>query len=101
MAFPFAAISPSPHRILLLFGARIVPESVAYSFGTVFLYLLSGKHIPPSHASAIKHNLESLPMYAFPVAAILMGALSGLFGIGGGLLLNPIFLHIGLPPQVH
>ncbi|KAF3334592.1 putative serine/threonine-protein kinase [Carex littledalei] len=29
---------------------RIVPESVAYSFGTVLLDLLSGKHIPPSHA---------------------------------------------------
>ncbi|KAJ3705382.1 hypothetical protein LUZ61_009087 [Rhynchospora tenuis] len=50
-------------------------------------------------ASVIKHNLESLPMYVFPVAAILTGVLSGLFGIGGGLLLNPVFLQIGVPPQ--
>ncbi|WVZ24539.1 hypothetical protein V8G54_003083 [Vigna mungo] len=29
---------------------RIIPESVVYSYGTVLLDLLSGKHIPPSHA---------------------------------------------------
>lgn len=29
---------------------RVIPESVAYSYGTVLLDLLSGKHIPPSHA---------------------------------------------------
>ncbi|KAJ4971372.1 hypothetical protein NE237_004471 [Protea cynaroides] len=29
---------------------RVTPESVVYSFGTILLDLLSGKHIPPSHA---------------------------------------------------
>ncbi|XP_073045292.1 serine/threonine-protein kinase BSK2-like [Primulina eburnea] len=29
---------------------RVIPESVIYSYGTVLLDLLSGKHIPPSHA---------------------------------------------------
>ncbi|CAL0313677.1 unnamed protein product [Lupinus luteus] len=29
---------------------RIIPESVIFSYGTVLLDLLSGKHIPPSHA---------------------------------------------------
>eukprot|EP00256_Glycine_max_P052007 XP_014618213.1 uncharacterized protein LOC102665078 [Glycine max] len=28
---------------------RIIPESVIYSYGTILLDLLSGKHIPPSH----------------------------------------------------
>ncbi|EXB30487.1 putative serine/threonine-protein kinase [Morus notabilis] len=28
---------------------RVTPESVVYSFGTLLLDLLSGKHIPPSH----------------------------------------------------
>ncbi|RID44445.1 hypothetical protein BRARA_I01237 [Brassica rapa] len=29
---------------------RVTPESVMYSYGTLLLDLLSGKHIPPSHA---------------------------------------------------
>ncbi|KAF1871362.1 hypothetical protein Lal_00020155 [Lupinus albus] len=33
---------------------RVTPESVIFSFGTVLLDLLSGKHIPPSHASMAK-----------------------------------------------
>ncbi|XP_073025457.1 serine/threonine-protein kinase BSK2-like [Primulina eburnea] len=33
-----------------LFSGRVIPESVVYSYGTVLLDLLSGKHIPPSHA---------------------------------------------------
>ncbi|MBA0830606.1 hypothetical protein Goarm_015127, partial [Gossypium armourianum] len=31
-------------------SGRVTPESVIYSFGTLLLDLLSGKHIPPSHA---------------------------------------------------
>lgn len=30
-------------------AGRVTPESVVYSFGTLLLDLLSGKHIPPSH----------------------------------------------------
>nr|POE68721.1 putative serine/threonine-protein kinase [Quercus suber] len=37
-------------RVSLLSGGRVIPESVVYSYGTVLLDLLSGKHIPPSHA---------------------------------------------------
>ncbi|KAL0347449.1 UNVERIFIED_CONTAM: Serine/threonine-protein kinase BSK1 [Sesamum calycinum] len=31
-------------------NGRVTPESVVFSFGTVLLDLLSGKHIPPTHA---------------------------------------------------
>ncbi|CAI0470392.1 unnamed protein product [Linum tenue] len=41
---------------------RIMPESVIYSFGTLLLDLLSGKHIPPSHALDLirDRNLQML-----------------------------------------
>lgn len=35
--------------ISLHLAGRVTPESVVYSFGTLLLDLLSGKHIPPSH----------------------------------------------------
>lgn len=33
----------------MYFVGRVTPESVIFSFGTVLLDLLSGKHIPPTH----------------------------------------------------
>ncbi|CAL8122746.1 unnamed protein product [Prunus armeniaca] len=41
---------------------RVTPESVIYSFGTLLLDLLSGKHIPPSHALDLirDRNLQML-----------------------------------------
>lgn len=48
----------------------------------------------------MKSRLNAVPAYVFPVAALLTGVMSGLFGIGGGLLLNPVFYHIGVPPKV-
>ncbi|KAK1667877.1 hypothetical protein QYE76_056036 [Lolium multiflorum] len=48
---------------------------------------------------SVKSRLDALPVYVFPVAALLTGVMSGLFGIGGGLLLNPVLLQIGVPPK--
>ncbi|XP_076925807.1 serine/threonine-protein kinase BSK7-like [Bidens hawaiensis] len=41
---------------------RVTPESVMYSFGALLLDLLSGKHIPPSHALDLirDRNLQML-----------------------------------------
>ncbi|XP_020977405.1 probable serine/threonine-protein kinase BSK3 isoform X2 [Arachis ipaensis] len=41
---------------------RVTPESVIYSFGTLLLDILSGKHIPPSHALDLirDRNLQML-----------------------------------------
>ncbi|OWM83659.1 serine/threonine-protein kinase BSK2 [Punica granatum] len=39
---------------------RVIPESVIYSYGTVLLDLLSGKHIPPSHALDLIRGKNSL-----------------------------------------
>ncbi|KAH1265931.1 Serine/threonine-protein kinase BSK6 [Glycine max] len=37
-------------KIFRMFVCRVTPQSVVYSFGTLLLDLLSGKHIPPSLA---------------------------------------------------
>ncbi|CAA6671913.1 unnamed protein product [Spirodela intermedia] len=41
-------------------------------------------------AGARTTGAERLPKIIFPVAALLAGVLGGLFGIGGGLLMNPV-----------
>lgn len=35
--------------LVLNSAGKVIPESVIYSYGTVLLDLLSGKHIPPGH----------------------------------------------------
>ncbi|XP_059661333.1 sulfite exporter TauE/SafE family protein 2-like [Cornus florida] len=36
----------------------------------------------------------------FPVMALLAGILGGLFGIGGGMLISPLLLQVGISPEV-
>lgn len=43
----------------LWLAGRVTQESVVYSFGTLLLDLLSGKHIPPSHVSSMYPFLYS------------------------------------------
>lgn len=35
------------------------------------------------------------------LCGILAGVVGGLLGLGGGFILGPLFLELGLPPQVH
>ncbi|KAL2537860.1 putative serine/threonine-protein kinase [Forsythia ovata] len=43
-------------------NGRVTKESVIYSFGTVLLDLLSGKHIPPSHALDMISGKNVIPL---------------------------------------
>lgn len=36
----------------------------------------------------------------FPVMALLAGMLGGVFGIGGGMLISPLLLHVGIAPEI-
>lgn len=36
----------------------------------------------------------------FPLMALLAGILGGVFGIGGGMLISPLLLHVGIAPEV-
>ena len=40
-----------------------------------------------------------LILYSF--IGLFAGVLGGMLGLGGGFILNPVFLEIGIPPQVH
>lgn len=39
-------------------------------------------------------------MLIFPVMALLAGMLGGVFGIGGGMLISPLLLQVGIAPEV-
>lgn len=45
-------------KMCFRFIGRVTPESVIYSFGTLLLDLLSGKHIPPSHVRIHVHTFH-------------------------------------------
>ncbi|XP_022760103.1 probable serine/threonine-protein kinase At5g41260 isoform X4 [Durio zibethinus] len=56
---------------------RVTPESVMYSFGTLLLDLLSGKHIPPSHVPShvlmgILHGADAVPLSPLGEACLRM-----------------------------
>lgn len=36
----------------------------------------------------------------FPMMALLAGILGGVFGIGGGMLISPLLLQVGVTPEV-
>lgn len=37
----------------------------------------------------------------FPVMALLAGMLGGVFGIGGGMLISPLLIQVGVAPKVN
>nr|BAJ91101.1 predicted protein [Hordeum vulgare subsp. vulgare] len=95
---------------------RIKPCGIAYWLATVsqvpfavaftayIIYAKRKKQATHHHEDGKAHSSvhtksETLPALALPLAAFVTGSLSGLFGIGGGLLLNPVLLQIGIPPQ--
>lgn len=43
---------------------------------------------------------NSATLRRFPVTALLAGVTAGLLGIGGGMVIGPLFLSIGMEPQV-
>ncbi|XP_015698332.1 sulfite exporter TauE/SafE family protein 2-like [Oryza brachyantha] len=76
---------------------------IAVAFTACIVHQKRKSHTQNSQESdqaiSVKSKLEALPVYVFPIAALLTGVMSGLFGIGGGLLLNPVLLQIGVPPK--
>ncbi|VFQ81697.1 unnamed protein product [Cuscuta campestris] len=38
--------------------------------------------------------------FLFPVMALMAGVLGGVFGVGGGMLISPLLIQLGIPPQI-
>uniref|UniRef100_A0A1J3ITB9 Sulfite exporter TauE/SafE family protein 5 n=1 Tax=Noccaea caerulescens TaxID=107243 RepID=A0A1J3ITB9_NOCCA len=45
-------------------------------------------------------RLDPSTRLMFPVMSFLAGLLGGIFGIGGGMLISPLLLQAGIPPQI-
>ena len=58
--FLLVTLSSEIIGIFCFSAGRVTPESVMYSFGTLLLDLLSGKHIPPSHVILLPANFISI-----------------------------------------
>lgn len=75
-----------------------IPVAVGVtSFQAVSLY--KGKRKIASKGEAGTHwKVEKLVIYS--AIGILAGIIGGMLGLGGGFILGPVFLEIGIPPQV-
>ncbi|XP_044495090.1 sulfite exporter TauE/SafE family protein 2-like isoform X2 [Mangifera indica] len=64
------------------------------------LYLLRGNRY--GQERDIEDIISSGPSkkLIFPFMALMAGIMGGLFGIGGGMLISPLLLHVGIPPEV-
>lgn len=85
---------------LTIFSANFqVPVAVgASAYEAVCLY--KGTRVVMSSGEAvITWKVHQLILYC--CCGILAGIVGGLLGLGGGFILGPLFLELGIPPQVH
>ena len=67
------------------------------SYQAVLLY--KGKRAIASKGDQQTHwRVQQIILYL--VSGILAGMIGGLLGLGGGFILGPLFLNLGIPPQV-
>ncbi|XP_031106412.1 sulfite exporter TauE/SafE family protein 3-like [Ipomoea triloba] len=81
-----------------IFNASQVPVAVgASAYQAVCLY--KGWRVVMSNGEvATNWKVHQLVLYCF--FGILAGVVGGLLGLGGGFILGPLFLELGIPPQV-
>lgn len=61
--------------------------------------LYRGKRIISSKGEA-ESNYTVLQLVFYCSIGVLAGLVGGLLGLGGGFILGPVFLELGVPPQV-
>lgn len=75
-----------------------VPVSLGVS-GYEAISLYKGTRVISSKGEA-GTNFTILHLFLYCFIGILAGMVGGLLGLGGGFVLGPVFLEIGVPPQV-
>jgi len=67
-------------------------------FEAVCLY--KGKRVIASRGKEVTHwKVHQILFYC--LCGIVAGMVGGLLGLGGGFILGPLFLELGIPPQVY
>ncbi|XP_023889478.1 sulfite exporter TauE/SafE family protein 3 isoform X6 [Quercus suber] len=75
-----------------------IPVTVGVtSYEAVGLY--KGRRVIASRGEAVT-NLRVHQLVLYCVCGIVAGIIGGLLGLGGGFILGPLFLELGIPPQV-
>lgn len=46
-------------------------------------------------------NMKIYQILLYCSIGVIAGMVGGLLGLGGGFILGPLFLEMGIPPQVH
>ena len=61
--------------------------------------LMTGKKVLSSKGS--QQNVEKpRQLFVYCLSGIVAGLVGGLLGAGGGFIIGPLFLELGIPPQV-
>ena len=83
---------------MLVFLVMQVPVSVgvtAYEAAALF----SGRRVIASTGEQGK-DFTVLQLIIYCVFGVLAGVVGGMLGLGGGFVMGPLFLELGVPPQV-
>ncbi|KAL3820664.1 hypothetical protein ACJIZ3_006569 [Penstemon smallii] len=81
-------------------------SSIQIPLAVIFtMWILYYQKTPKNNSSTRQDNRDetqsnSTGKLLFPIMALLAGVLGGVFGIGGGMLISPLLLQIGIGPEV-
>ncbi|XP_059282814.1 sulfite exporter TauE/SafE family protein 2-like [Lycium ferocissimum] len=75
---------------------------LAIIFTSWILYKRENKQNLPSNRKDVACETKNGPsgMFIFPLMALLAGILGGVFGIGGGMLISPLLIQVGITPEI-
>lgn len=87
-----------PFKLASIILSMQIPVSVGVSlYEAIGLY--KGNRIISSKGDS-NSNLKVHQLILYCSCGILAGVVGGLLGLGGGFIMGPLFLELGVPPQV-